>query len=71
MSTNKSELVKVNGCGDISANYEASNKFYIVHFTSVPDTLQEDVESYGNQFSSGDFVCNVIYTSHGWHRSSF
>ena len=61
----------MNGYGAITSNDEYSNNFYIVWFKSVTYTLQEDVESYGNQFSSGDFVCNVIYTSHGWHRSSF
>ena len=43
MSTNKAELVKVNGYGDIVAIYE-SGKNYIVSFTYVPYTLQEDVE---------------------------
>ena len=53
----------MNGCGAISANNEAANMFFIVCFTSVPYTLQEDVESYGNKLASGDLVCNVIYTS--------
>ena len=38
---------------------------------SVPYTLQEDVESDGNQLSYGDLVCNTIYTSTGWHKSHF
>ena len=39
MSANKEELVKVNGYGAISANYNATNNFYIVCFTSIPYTL--------------------------------
>ena len=42
--TNKAEIVQVNGCGAKSANDEAENNFYIVRFTSVPHTPQEDVE---------------------------
>ena len=41
MSTNKSELVKVNGYGDTAANYEAANNVYVVLFASVPFTLQK------------------------------
>ena len=39
MSTNKEELVKVNGCGSIAANDEAENNVYIVCFRSVPFTI--------------------------------
>ena len=71
MSTNKAEIVKVNGYGDIADNYEAENNFYIVRFTYVPYALQEDVESDGNQLASGDLVCNVIYTSPVRNKSLF
>ena len=36
MSNNKEEPVQVNGCVDIYSNDEATNIFYIVHFTYVP-----------------------------------
>ena len=39
--------------------------------TSVPYTLQEDVESDGNQLASGDLVCNEIYTSTGLQKPLF
>ena len=48
MSTNKSEISKVNGYGSISKMMKFQKKC-IVHFTSVPYTLQEDVKSCGNQ----------------------
>ena len=48
ISTNKSELVQVNGYDDIYANDEAAHNVYILRFTSVPYTLQEDVELDGN-----------------------
>ena len=38
MSTNKAEIVKVNEYGDIAANDEATNSFYIFIFTSIPYT---------------------------------
>ena len=44
MSTNKSELVKVNGYGAIAANNKSANIFYIFWFKYVPYTLQEYVE---------------------------
>ena len=40
MSTNEAELAKVNGYGSIVANDESENNFYLVLFTSVPNTLQ-------------------------------
>ena len=43
MSTNKAELLKVNGYGDISAKHEAENNSHIVCFTSILYTLQEDM----------------------------
>ena len=43
MSTNKSELVQVYGYGDIAANDEAADNLFIVRFTYVSYTLQEDV----------------------------
>ena len=71
MSTNREELVKVNGNGAIYANDEAANNFYIVRFTDVPYTMQEDVESYGNQLASSGFFCNSIHTSPGRNKSQF
>ena len=71
MSNNKSELVKVNGHGAISVNYEAANKLYTVFFIYVPYTLQEDVESDGNQLASGELFCSAIYTSPERHKSRF
>ena len=68
MPTNKEELVRVNGYGAISANDESANKIFIVCFISVPYTLQEDVESYGNQLASENLVFNAIDTSTGWHK---
>ena len=68
MLTNEVELVQVNGYDAISANDETANNFYIVCFTSVPYTLQEDVESDVNQLESGDPVCNAIYASTGRHK---
>ena len=61
----------MNAYGDITANGEAKNNFYIVYFTSVTYTLQEDMESNGSLFASGDLVFNAIYTSLGWHKSQF
>ena len=43
MSTNKAELFEANGYGAIASNDGASNNVYIVNFTSVIYTLQEDV----------------------------
>ena len=40
MPTNKTEIIKVNVYGAISANDEAVNNFYIVWFISVLYTLQ-------------------------------
>ena len=60
MSNNKAELVKFNGYGSVSANDEAANMFYISWFTSVPYTLQEYVESDGNQLAYSDLVFNAI-----------
>ena len=59
------------GYGAIAANDEAANNFYMVHFTSVPYILQENVVSDRNKLSSGDLVCNTIYTYPGWHKSRF
>ena len=50
----------MNGYGAIYSNYE-SEFFYTVNFASVTYTLQEYVESDGNELVSGDFVCNAIY----------
>ena len=71
MSTNKAELVKVNGYSAIVSSDEAAKTFYIVHFEFVFYTLQEDVESNTNQLFSGNFFCNAIYTSHGRHKLHF
>ena len=54
MSNNRADFVKVNGYGAIAANGESANTFYVVCFTYIPLTLQEDVESDGNQLTSGD-----------------
>ena len=51
----------MNGYVAIAANDEAANNFDISRFTSVPYTLQEDLESDGNQLASGEIVCNKIY----------
>ena len=42
ISTNKSELIEVNGYIDIAVNYESANNFWVLCFTYVPYTLQED-----------------------------
>ena len=42
---------------------------FVVSFTSVPYTLEEDVESDGNQLAYNDPVFNSIYTSHRRHKS--
>ena len=60
MPTNKEELGKTNGYSAISFNDEAANNFYIVQFTSIPYTLQDDVEWDGNKLSSGDLFLNAI-----------
>ena len=44
MSNNKVEPVELNDYCYIAANDEAENSSYIVHFTSVPYTLQGDME---------------------------
>ena len=61
----------MNGYVAIAANDEAANNFDISRFTSVPYTLQENLESDGNQLASGDLVCNVIYTSPVRNKSLF
>ena len=71
ISTNKSEPVEVSGHVAISDNGEAAKIFYSVFFTSIPYTLQEDVESDGNHLSSGDFMCNTSYTYHGFPKLCF
>ena len=48
MSTNKTELVKVDEYGTIASNDESKNIF-IFCFISFPYTLQEDMESYVKQ----------------------
>ena len=60
ISTNKAERFKANGYGAIADNGEAANNFYFVCFIYVPYTLQEYVESDGNQLASGDLVYNAI-----------
>ena len=71
MSTNTEELVQVNRYVAIVKNYEAENIFYIVSFTYVPYTLQDDVKPDGNKLTSGDLVFNAIYKSPGRHKSQF
>ena len=71
MSTNKAELIQVNGYGAISVNDEAANIFYVVCFASVPYTLQKDVESDGNKLAYDDLVCDAIYTSPSRNKSRF
>ena len=44
ISTNKEQLVQVNGYGDIASNDESANNFYIFWFTYVPYIPQEDLE---------------------------
>ena len=61
----------MNGCGAIPPNDEAKNNFYIVHFTPVTYTLQEYVESNGNELASGYLVWNSIYTCPGQHKPRF
>ena len=36
MSTNKTEIFEVNYYGDLSANGESTNNFYIFYFTYAP-----------------------------------
>ena len=71
MSTNNIELFKLDGYGAIAANDEAANNFYIVLFTPIPYTLQEDLESDGNKLAFDYLVCNSIYTYHGRNKSRF
>ena len=71
ISTHKVELIEVNGYGSISDNDEAADTFYIFRFTSFPYTLQQVVESDGNQLVYGDPVCNAIYKSIVRHKSRF
>ena len=61
----------MDGYGVIAANDEAENNVYIVFCQYLPYTLQEDVESYGNQLTSGDLVCDAIYTSPVWNKLKF
>ena len=63
MSTNTEELIEVNGYGAIDANVEAEKNPYIDWFTYFPYTLQEDLESDGNESSSNDLVWNPIHKS--------
>ena len=53
----------MNRHGAIADNDETINNFNISHFTPVPYTLQEDVDSDGNQLAYGDLVYDSIYTS--------
>ena len=71
MSTNKSELAKLNGYGDKAANDESAKTIYIFCFISVPYPLQEDVELDGNKLAYGYRSCSAIYTFPGWHKSRF
>ena len=52
----------------IAANDESENIFYIVIFKYVPYTLQEYMESDGNQLAYGDPVCNSIYIYPGRYK---
>ena len=52
MSTNKAELVEVDGYGAPAANNEYANSSYLFRFKSVPYTPQEDMESDGNKLSA-------------------
>ena len=61
----------MNGYGDIAANDEDANNFYIIYCASFSFTLQEYVKSDGNQFVSGDLVCNEIYTFTGQKKARF
>ena len=45
MSTNKAELVKLNGYGAIAANDEAENNLYFVCFASVPKHFKKVLKS--------------------------
>ena len=71
MFTNKSEIVEMNRCSSISNNGETENNVDIFCFISVLYTLEEYVESGGNQLTSGDVVCNAIYISPGWKNHNF
>ena len=51
----------MNEYGAIPANDESSNILYVVSFTYVPYSLQEDVEPEENQLAYTGRVCNVIY----------
>ena len=68
MFNNKVEPVQGNEYGAISSNDQAANTFYIVRFTYVPYTFQEDVESDVNKLASGDLVFNEIFKSPGQHK---
>ena len=61
MSTNKAELVEVNGYAYIAANDESENNFYIVRFASVMYMIQEYVESDGNKSAE---INHVSMSSH-------
>ena len=61
----------MNEYGDIDANDEAENIFYILWFISFPYIIQEYVVPDGNKLASGDLVFNVIYKHHGRHKSRF
>ena len=45
MENNKADLIELCGYGDIASSYQAADKFYIDSFTSVPYTLQGNIES--------------------------
>ena len=63
MSTNKVELVELGGYGAIAADDESANDLLWFCFVSVIYILQEDMESDGNQLTSGDLFFNDIYIS--------
>ena len=55
MSTNKTDIVELNGYGYVSSNDEAANNYYIFIFTYITYMLQVRVYSDDNQLSSGEF----------------
>ena len=68
MTNNKTYLVEVDGYGAIYANDQTENKFYIVMFTSVTYTLQENIESDEKIYSLAmlstiPFIYNLVYQS--------
>ena len=65
MTTNKAEIVDLDGYGAISDNNKYAYIFYIVKFMAITYTHQKDIELDGNQITSSDTICNEIYTYTG------